>query len=159
MRRDVIGWVVTVFVTVVVLGLVMAPAFVGDGVRHVIMAGFSGVCHQIPLRSPHVNGIQLAVCDRCLGIYTALAAAAIVFPVLNLRDAVRRKAKYLIVAAVFIPGLDWAGDVAGVWANTPTSRLLTGAVFGSIAGYMLTGAVIGLISDGAEDADEKASDN
>lgn len=153
-RRSVAGWATAVFVTAFVLALIAAPPFVGDGLRHVIMAGFAGICHQIPLRSPHVDGIQLAVCHRCLGIYAALAAAALVFPALVRFDAyVRRNAAILIAAAVLVPGIDWAAETAGLWTNTPASRLLTGAVFGSVAGYLLTGAVMGLFADGKEGTD------
>lgn len=147
-----VGWAVTLLGSVGVLGLVAAPPFVGDGVRHLIMAGFSNVCHQIPERSPHLGEIQLAVCDRCMGIYLALAAASFLFPVLRGWDAgIQRNAKYLILAAVLVPGVDWIGDVAGFWVNTPTGRMLTGAVFGSITGFFLTGAVVGLLSDRSGD--------
>lgn len=145
-----IGWAVTAAATTAVLALVLAPPFLGEGIRGVLMAGFSGVCHQIAERSPHLDGVQLAVCDRCLGIYAALAAASMLYPVMGeWGEGLRRHAKYLVVAAVLVPGIDWAGDVAGLWVNTRWSRLLTGAVFGGVAGHLLTDAVVDLLYPGS----------
>lgn len=145
--RSWIGWALAAAAGSAVLCLVAAPPFVGDGLKHVIMAGFSSVCHQIPDRSPFLSGVQLAVCHRCLGIYAALAAAPVVFLLLRRWDRVmQRRAGYLITFAVLIPCVDWAGDVVGAWVNTPSSRLLTGAVFGLVAGYFLTKALIGVTS-------------
>jgi hypothetical protein len=36
----------------------------------------SAVCHQLPLRSFHLFGAQMAVCARCTGIYAGAAAVA-----------------------------------------------------------------------------------
>jgi len=37
--------------------------------------------------------------------------------------------------------VDWLGDIVGWWANTQVSRMLTGALFGLVAGYYLAKAV------------------
>lgn len=130
-----------------VLALVAAPAVVGEPARQIIMAGFSAVCHQIAERSPHVGGVQLAVCDRCLGIYAALAAAPLLFAAVGRWDeVVRRHARYVVALAIAVPAVDWAGDVVGWWVNTPESRMATGSVFGLAAGWLLTSACINLVS-------------
>ena len=49
-----------------------------------------------------------------------------------------RHAPYVLAASLLPAGVDWAGDVAGWWVNTPVSRLLTGGVFGLAAGLYLT---------------------
>lgn len=151
------GWATAVLVAAGVLALAAVPPFVSENVRYVVMAGFSSVCHQIPGRSPHLNGIQLAVCHRCFGIYAALTATALFFPMLRRWDrSAGSNAKYLILAALVAPGLDWAAGLTGIWTNTAGSRLATGAVFGGVAGYLATGAVVRLFSDGK--ADEHAGD-
>lgn len=145
------GWIGAVGAAAALLAVVAAPAYVGDGLRHFIMAGFSTVCHQMADRSPHLNGVQLAVCDRCMGIYGALALASAAYPFLKRWDEpAQRGAKFLIAAALLVPGIDWLGDAAGLWMNTPWSRLFTGAVFGSVAGYFFTRAVTALFAS-AED--------
>ena len=141
-------WLRWALVTVALAGLlclVVAPPFVGEDVRYLIMVGFSNACHQIPARSPHIAGVPLAVCDRCLGIYAALSAAPFLVLLARRWDALlRRRARYLILGALLIPGADWAMGVVGLWANTPWSRLFTGAAFGIVAGYFLTQALVGL---------------
>ena len=140
------GWILAAGFVWMVFGLAMAPPFVGESLRHVIMLGFSEICHQIPGRSPHIQGVQLAACDRCFGMYAALAAAP--FLALSLRpwnSWIERHAKYLVAGSLIILATDWGGDIVGLWTNTPWSRALTGAVFGCVAGYFLVCAIISLM--------------
>ncbi|MEX0599083.1 MAG: DUF2085 domain-containing protein [Rhodothermales bacterium] len=149
------GWGAAVACTAALVVLIFAPSFAGGDVRSLVMAAFSGVCHQMPSRSPHVGGIQLAVCDRCLGIYLALAAAATIYPLARfVDDPLGRHAGLAILIGVLVPGADWVVDVLGLWSNTPASRLMTGAVFGVVAGYYFTGGLVGLI-DGNRDGREE----
>ena len=109
------------------------------------MAVFSTVCHQIPERSPFIDGVQLAVCHRCVGIYAALAAAPIAF--LFFRrwdDLINRHARWFVLGAILVPGTDWLGDLLDLWTNTPLVRGLTGAVFGMTVGYFLCRAFVEL---------------
>ena len=141
------GWMLAAGFVWMVFGLVMAPPFVGEGLRHVIMLGFSEICHQIPGRSPHIQGVQLAACDRCFGRYAALAAAP--FLALGLRpwnSWIERHAKYLVAGSLIILATDWGGDIVGLWTNTPWSRAFTGTVFGCVAGYFLVCAIISLMA-------------
>lgn len=145
------GWVLSLLAASVLLVGALLPPFVGEELRHALMAVYSGVCHQISARSPSISGVQLAVCHRCIGIYGALAAAPLVFLVLRRWDPIiNRSARWLIVAAIVIPGTDWLGDVLGLWTNTIFSRAATGAVFGLVAGYFLCRALVELL--GGRDA-------
>ncbi len=162
-HRKWIGWLLTVVVAWAVFGLALAPPFAGEGLRQAIMLGFSGACHQIPARSPHLEGVPLAVCHRCFGMYAALAAAP--FLALGARPWnawMQRQAKYLILASLIIPGVDWGGDVLGWWVNTPWSRVFTGAAFGAVAGYFLVCAMMSLAGrwsvEGIGDAGPDAPD-
>ena len=58
--------------TVLVLFLALLPPFVSEKWRAVVMHAFSPVCHQMSARSPFLGGVQIAVCDRCIGIYLGL---------------------------------------------------------------------------------------
>ncbi len=153
-NRKWIGWLLAAVAVWTVFGLALAPPFAGAGWRQAIMLGFSGSCHQIPARSPHVHGVALAVCDRCFGLYAALAAAP--FLTLGLRpwnDWMQRHAKYLLLGGLIVPGVDWGGDIIGWWVNTPWSRGFTGAAFGTMAGYFLVCAAMSLAGRlSAEDA-------
>lgn len=141
------GWLVVVTGTLLFVALASLPPFVEGLPRVVLMRMFSGVCHQIAERSPHLHGVPLAVCHRCYGIYWGLVAGAFAFAWLRRWDGrIDRSARVLIPAALLVPGVDWLGGVAGLWTNTPATRLATGAVFGLVAGYFLARAVVGLFT-------------
>lgn len=150
------GWGTAVACTTALVVLIFSPSFLGGEVRSLVMAAFSAVCHQMSSRSPHIGGIQLAVCDRCLGIYLALAATAAMYPLARIVERpLGRHAGLVILVGVLVPGMDWAVDVLGFWSNTPVSRLMTGAVFGIVAGYYFAGGMVGLI-DGHRGGREEA---
>lgn len=121
-----------------ILALAMLPPFVSPEVRGVIMDAFVAVCHQLPSRSPHIQGIQLAACDRCMGIYFGIPLAALLFAALGrlLRPA-RGRAPRVLLASLVPMGLDWGLDAFGIVTNTPGSRWMTGLLFGLAAGYYL----------------------
>lgn len=144
-HKWVIGWAVAFGGTSLLLVLATLPAFVDTEFRSLLMIAFSGACHQIAERSPHWAGEQLAVCHRCYGIYLAMPIAALSFLSMRRWDRhLDRFAPLLMSTAVAVPGADWLGDIVGIWNNTAESRLLTGAVFGVIAGYFLSRALVNL---------------
>lgn len=84
---------------------------------------FSPICHQNPDRSFFCFGHPLATCHRCFGLYLGFTAGLLLLPDLHrlrrlLLEAPRTS---LLLAAPM------AADVF-LWANTPTSRFLTGLV-------------------------------
>lgn len=141
------GWGLALAGSGLLVLLATLPPFVGEGARAALMQAFSAACHQMPERSPHLHGVVLAVCHRCYGIYWGLPLAALLF--LWLRRWDRRlgpAAPWLVPLSLVPPGLDWLGDVVGLWVNTPWSRLLTGGVFGLVAGYYLARALVELFT-------------
>ncbi|WP_457654759.1 DUF2085 domain-containing protein [Rhodocaloribacter sp.] len=144
------GWVLALVFTGLLVVLVTLPPFVGASARSLIMTGFSGVCHQLPDRSPHIAGVALAVCHRCYGIYWGLFLAVLGFLVMYRWDAFLYRRAPVVLAASLVPlSVDWLGDVLGFWTNTPHSRLLTGLVFGIVAGYFVARGVIETLLSGA----------
>ncbi len=136
------GWGLALGMTGLLLFMATLPAFLGPGARHLVMQSFSAVCHQIPERSPSLNGIVLAVCHRCYGIYWGLPLAAFVFLALIRWDVFFNRYAGLVLLAALIPtSLDWGLGVLGVWHNTPWSRVLTGGLLGLVAGYYLARAL------------------
>jgi len=107
------------------------------------MQAFAGVCHQLPSRSPHIDGVALAVCHRCLGTYLGLPAAVLIFSSLRGLWPFSRKAAPWVLLGAAIPAIvDWSGDVLGIWTNTPVSRMITGGILGLFAGYFLVAAIV-----------------
>ncbi len=136
------GWLVAVLGAGLVAGLAVLPPFVSEGWRAALMQAFSGVCHQLPARSPHWHGVQLAVCDRCFGIYGGLLAGTLLYPFLLSWDAfIGRRLGPLLLVAGLPAAIDWGGDVVGLWVNTPAGRFATGAIFGIAAGVCLARAL------------------
>ena len=141
------GWGLAVLLTAVLLGLAVLPPFVGPGFRDVLMQAFAPLCHQLPSRSPHVDGVALAACHRCLGIYGGLLAASLAFGVLwRWEPWLGRKARYLLLLALLPAGIDWGGHIVGLWTNTPLSRVLTGGFLGLVVGVYFARAMVQAVS-------------
>ena len=119
--------------------LASLPPWVSEPVRIALMYGFDPLCHQIAERSPHVDGVQIAVCHRCYGILVGLAIGPVA--ALIIRGRVNRYASLLIVASLIPLALDWGLGIVGIWENTAASRLITGAIFGVVAGILVTKAM------------------
>jgi uncharacterized membrane protein len=97
--------------------LVLAPVAARRGQAPFLCAlvyrAASGVCHQRPDRSFHLQGQQLPVCARCTGLYASGAIAAIA-AWLGAATVPRRARLALIVAAIptaVTLALEWTGSV------------------------------------------------
>lgn len=140
-RRRVWGGLLaaSTFVLAVALSTPLLSPAGQAAVRHL----FDPVCHQLPARSPFLGGVQLAVCDRCLGIYLGLVVGvATVGGARRLWRWMGRYDRYLFLGSLVPMGIDWAGPLLGLWANGPVSRALTGLLFGSIAASFVTDRLI-----------------
>lgn len=146
---------------VLVVGLTLLPPWLSPDTRVLLMQAFSSLCHQIPGRSPAVDGVPLAVCDRCLGIYSGftlgLVAAALVRVAAPLFAShvqeggdvattyrwLFDRAKFILVGMLVPLAIDWMGPVilnlapAFGWTNTPLSRAVTGGLLGMAAAVLL----------------------
>jgi len=99
------------------------------------MAAFGAACHQLPARSLHVDGVQIAVCDRCLGIYSGLFVGSLAMWALRMTwQRFETMGRYVLLGALVPLGIDWIGPVVGLWQNVPVSRAITGFLFGAAAG-------------------------
>lgn len=126
----------------VLVVLATLPPFVSEAAAEALMAAFAPVCHQLPGRSPHIDGTALAVCHRCYGAYLGLLGGSLVF-LLSRGNALPSLKPLLILVVAAVPGvIDWSGDVVGLWTNAPISRMITGGWFGLLAGMLLASAVL-----------------
>jgi predicted membrane protein DUF2085 len=57
--------------------LLVAAPLLASPVAAVLYAAGSLICHQLPERSFHLQGFQLPVCARCLGIYGGAAVGSV----------------------------------------------------------------------------------
>lgn len=142
-------------VVVAVLALAFSTPLLGDQGRTIVMGAYRKICHQMPSRSFYVEGTQVALCHRCVGIYAAIPVAIAAFAVLRRWDHVFSARPLLTVGASLVPmGIDWALNATGIWTNTPFSRLATGALFGVAAGYFLARGIVKLAQQPDSDSRE-----
>ncbi|HEY0722775.1 MAG TPA: DUF2085 domain-containing protein [Pyrinomonadaceae bacterium] len=135
-RRPVSFWLVSaVVVTFLVSLIVIAPIAAASGHSEVaegIYRGFGIFCHQRPDRSYFIDGHKLAVCSRCTGLYVGFAFTLLIYPLVrSLRSAIIPPRKFLFLAVLPLL-IDFSLTFLGIWENTHTSRLLTGALLGSV---------------------------
>jgi uncharacterized membrane protein len=135
-RRPVIFWLVSALAVAMIVSLiVIAPIAAASGHSEVaegIYRGFGVFCHQRPDRSYFIDGHKLAVCSRCTGLYAGFAFTLLVYPLVrSLRSAIIPPRKFLFLAALPLL-IDFSLTFFGIWENTHTSRLLTGALLGSV---------------------------
>lgn len=140
-RRPMVFWLVSVVTVLLILSLiVVAPLTAASGHSEIaegIYRGFGIFCHQRPDRSYFIDGHKLAVCSRCTGLYAGFALTLLIYPLLrSLRSAVTPPRKVLFLAALPLL-IDFSLTFLGIWENTHTSRLLTGALLGSVTVFFV----------------------
>jgi uncharacterized membrane protein len=118
---------------VILLGA-SSPPFLSPAWQSLIMEVFAPLCHQLPARSPVLDGTQLAVCDRCFGIYTGVLGGVATARWARGLWTRLRPVDHLVLLGGGLPlALDWLGPVLGLWPNGPFSRAATGLLFGVVA--------------------------
>ncbi|MFT4604767.1 MAG: putative membrane protein [Rhodothermales bacterium] len=136
------GWFIALLTGLGVVTLATLPPFVGETAQGYLMQAFEMVCHQLPGRSPHVDGVQLAVCHRCYGIYLGLPLASLIYLGVKGRRLDRRVAPLVLGLSVVPMALDWGGDAIGLFTNTAGSRIVTGLLFGVVAGLFFVWSMV-----------------
>lgn len=121
----------------ILVGLATLPPWLSTLGQSVLMDAFAPFCHQLPARTPHVHGTALAVCDRCIGIYTGLLVGGFLGRAVSTRWAKLQSVWGLLILGGGPAVVDWVGPWLGLWPNTPTSRLLTGLWLGGMIGLTL----------------------
>jgi uncharacterized membrane protein len=126
-----------------VLALALSPPLLTPMGRALVMNVFDPVCHQLSVRSPVLGGVQVAVCDRCVGIYVGIVlGVASAGWGRGLWKKGEQHVRYVIFGSLVPLGLDWIGPVLGLWTNIPESRALTGLVFGAVVASFASDRVL-----------------
>jgi uncharacterized membrane protein len=90
----------------------------------------SRICHQIAERSFHLDGAQLPVCARCVGIYAGAAVGALVYVGRVPRSG---PAMRYVIAAVALNLATIALEWFGAWHPGNGVRATAGALLGIAA--------------------------
>ena len=97
-----------------------------------LYAVFSPVCHQILERSFQFCGFPLAVCSRCLGIYSGSLLGMILYPFIKGFGSVSAPKTSLFIVFTSPIVIDTLGNFLSLWITPPWLRLLIGLIWGSI---------------------------
>ncbi len=99
---------------------------------------FHLLCHQDADRSFLIDGTQMAVCARCIGIYSSFFTGVILMPVLILIKKVKSRFYFrLLVGTIILNFVDVLSNQFEFWTNTNWSRFFLGALFGLSAAFLL----------------------
>jgi uncharacterized membrane protein len=86
-------------------------------------------CHQFPSRSSFLLGQQICYCDRCLGTYTTLFCATLVFALLRHRISIK-PLRWQVYPIFIIPmAVDGLTQMLGWRHSNFELRLITGSFF------------------------------
>ena len=145
-----IVWAIAATITLALVALIIgAPLAQANGHSAFALAiykTFSFVCHQIPERSFHLLGYKFAVCSRCTGIYSGLAIAVLIYPLVrSFGDTQTPSLVWLFVAAAPL-AIDWSVGYFSIWQNNHASRFATGFLLGGATVFYILPGLIELSS-------------
>jgi uncharacterized membrane protein len=145
-RRPLVFWIVSAATVALLVSLVIvAPVAAAAGYKGVAFAiyqGFAPLCHQLPERSYFIEGYKFAVCSRCTGIYAGFAFTLLLYPLFRSLRNVATPPRSLLILAVLPLAIDFSLTFFGFWENTHTSRLLTGALLGSVTVFFIMPGIV-----------------
>ena len=126
--RSIVLMALALLVAAIVAAPLVAEASTAAAVP--LYTAFSWVCHQRPQRTWHLGAYPLAVCVRCLGIYTGALAGAV---------SGLRFSQPLWASSMALLGVEWLAEALGGHAAPALVRFAVGAV----AGFFLIPALWG----------------
>lgn len=147
-RRPLIFWVVSAATVWGLVSLILvapiAAAGGHNGLAFAIYRAFGTLCHQIPERSYFIDGHKFAVCSRCTGIYFGFAFTLLLYPLVRSLRNTATPPRSLLILSVLPLAIDFSLTFFGFWENTHTSRLLTGALLGSVSVFYVMPGIVDL---------------
>jgi uncharacterized membrane protein len=139
-------WAIATAVVLVWVGLIVAaPLLINSHFSTLTYQFFSYICHQIPERSLHVAGHQMAVCSRCFGVYFGLLAGIATYPLWRPVDETEPIARFWLFLSLVPITVDWSLTVFGIWENTHLSRFLTGMILGVACAIFIVPALVEIV--------------
>lgn len=137
LRRPLLMWFIAAAGSLALMALIIgAPIALHAGQQFwglTLHRAFSYVCHQNPERSFFIARHQFAVCSRCTGLYAGFALATVLYPLVrSLRRTEAPDRKWLFIAAAPL-AIDFTLTFLGIWENTHSSRVITGALLGAVS--------------------------
>jgi uncharacterized membrane protein len=140
--------------------LITAP-FLTTPVAGVLYAGGALICHQLPDRSFHLQGIQLPVCARCVGLYGGAAVGSAIAAGFARRWLERRSlmltqsVKLVATGVAAVPTLaTFALEWGFGWPISNAVRAIAALPFGFAVALVVVSALATVHSTGAYQLEE-----
>lgn len=134
-------------VAVGVLTLVVAaPWLVAHGyplAAALIYQAFSPLCHQVPSRSFHLDGVPFTVCARCTGVYLGVVVGVLIYPLRVRIDNETMPSRVLLLAGVAPLAIDGLANLIRIYSSSMNVRAATGVIAGVVMAWFI---VPGLVS-------------
>jgi uncharacterized membrane protein len=135
-KSEKLSWLFTFFISGLILsGVFLAPLFYE---RHPILSRFiyllySPFCHQQPARSYFLLSHQLAVCSRCLGIYSGFFLSVILYPFWKktFKQWINSRPGLIIIMGIPM-GIDFFINLVGIWSSPLFIKTLSGFIWAAI---------------------------
>lgn len=112
----------------------LAPFFESRdlGLGGLLYSAFSPICHQFPSRSFFLFGYPLAVCSRCLGIYSGFLLGTGVYVISGKSSTLQlpRLRTFILVSLPIV--IDTAGNFFDFWNTSNWIRFAIGSIWGLI---------------------------
>jgi len=147
-RQPLVFWLVSTAMVMALVSLILvaplAAAGGHTGLAFTIYHAFGTLCHQIPERSYFIDGHKFAVCSRCTGIYFGFAFTLLLYPLIRSLRSTATPPRSVLILATLPLAIDFSLTFFGIWENTHTSRLLTGALLGSVSVFYVMPGIIDL---------------
>jgi len=93
---------------------------------------FSPLCHQISERSLFIFGFPLAVCTRCLGIYSGCLLGMIFYPIIHGFSSPKIPKIRMFILITSPIAVDTFGNLFSIWNTTHWMRFTIGFIWGVI---------------------------
>lgn len=145
-------YVASLGLAIVWLLLIVAPPLLMANGRvtsaMAIYQGFSAICHQIPERTFHLpDGLPLAVCSRCTGIYIGALIGLLLYPACRPIATRVPPPRRLLIAGIVPLLIDFGANLTGLLHNTFLSRTVTGVVAGITAAFLILPGLVAAVDE------------
>lgn len=122
----------------------LAPYLKSRGIQaNVFLYAFTGsICHQVPVRCIHMWNHPLAVCSRCLGIYTGFLAGTLVYPFFHGFTHTRPPRIETMIIMTIPIGIDAMGNFFHFWNSAGWLRFSVGLFWGGLLPYFFIPGIV-----------------
>jgi uncharacterized membrane protein len=126
----------------IIVSAPLAKLYGFNGYSAAVYHFYSFLCHQLPDRSLHIEGEQLAVCARCFGVYSGLFLGFAAYPFWRPIAEIEPLPRFWLFLSLVPMAIDWSLTFFGIWENTHLSRYLTGSILGFACATFIIPALV-----------------